>query len=72
MYYSVKFKTELRKDGNTFFECPFCFTKYKKNNEPSKNAKNVIHNFPTNTLENYKITGVCKNLPPGYTGFEQN
>ena len=25
------------------FECPFCWTKYKKNGEPWKNAKRVFH-----------------------------
>jgi hypothetical protein len=25
------------------FECPFCFTKYKMNGDPYKNAKRVIH-----------------------------
>ena len=25
------------------FECPFCWSKYKKNGEPTKNAKKVIH-----------------------------
>jgi len=25
------------------YKCPVCFTKYNKNGEPSKRAKNVIH-----------------------------
>lgn len=26
-----------------YYKCPFCFTKYKKNGEPYRTAKNVIH-----------------------------
>ena len=34
------------------FECPFCWTKYKKNGEPYKNAKRLIHRHGScNTFE---------------------
>ena len=26
-----------------FVKCPFCFSKYKKNGEPYKTARNLIH-----------------------------
>jgi hypothetical protein len=36
-----------------YFECPFCWTKYKKNGEPYKNAKRLIHRHGScNTFEN--------------------
>ena len=36
-----------------YFECPYCWTKYKKNGEPCKNAKRLIHcHGSDNTFEN--------------------
>jgi hypothetical protein len=33
---------------NTFgFECPFCWSKYKKNGAPCANAKRIIHTHGT-------------------------
>ncbi len=26
-----------------FIKCPYCFSKYKKNGEPYKSSKNIIH-----------------------------
>lgn len=35
---------QLRKDGDVFFRCPFCWSKYsKRNGEPLKNAKSKYH-----------------------------
>ena len=43
MLYEIKLIIELRKDGDALFKCPFCYTKYLKNNKPAKNALNLIH-----------------------------
>lgn len=41
------------REGNWLitFECPFCFSKYRKNNEPHKNAKNIDHTHGTDASE---------------------
>jgi hypothetical protein len=34
----------VNKGGKTcYFECPFCYTKYKKDGTPCKNAKRQVH-----------------------------
>lgn len=40
-------------DYHVTYECPFCFTKYNKNGQPSKRAKNHIHQH--GNLGNKKI-----------------
>lgn len=37
------------------YECPFCWSKYKKNGEPYKTAKRVIHHHGTDKKENHFI-----------------
>lgn len=39
----VKARIELRKNGKIEYECPFCFTEYKLNGNPRKNAKHKFH-----------------------------
>jgi len=41
-----------------YFECPFCWSKYKKNGEPYKNAKRLrhIHGNECHTSENRVTT----------------
>lgn len=55
------------------FECPFCFSNYKKNGEPYKRAKKVIHYHGSEgTLENRTTTRIkhCdKNRVPKFDYF---
>lgn len=37
------------------FKCPFCFTKYKKNGDPYKNAKHIIHKHGSNGNLNNRV-----------------
>ena len=47
------------------YECPFCYTKYKKNGEPYKTAKHEIHKHGADgKLENrieHRISHCAKN-----------
>lgn len=41
------------------FTCPHCFSKYKKNGEPYKRAKNLVHTHGSNNdLSNRRETRV--------------
>ena len=42
------------------FECPFCYTRYKKNGDPAKSAKNAthVHTNSKGTTENQIFTRV--------------
>ena len=74
MLYKINLHYELRKGGEIYFECPFCWSKYKKNNKPSKNAKNVFHKLESeqiNIVDKRSVISrnVCDNIPDEYDGF---
>lgn len=49
----VRAISELRKDGDTYFKCPFCCTSYNKNNRnPLKKATRKFHSLKSFILEN--------------------
>lgn len=51
-------------DKTVTFECLFCWSKYKKNGQPYKTAKRVIHKHGSNSNLNNRIinrTGHCLN-----------
>jgi hypothetical protein len=54
-----------------YYECPQCWTKYKKNDEPYKNAKHQIHKHGSgNKLNNrieYRISHCPSRLNVRYT-----
>jgi hypothetical protein len=43
---------ELRQNGDVFFECPFCWSEYKKNGEPRKKARKKFHSI-VSIIKNY-------------------
>ena len=51
-----------------YFECPFCWTKYKKNGEPSKNAKKVIHCHGSNNELHNRKEHRSSHCPTRYRG----
>jgi len=74
VYVSTSATIELKPNGDTFFECPFCWTNYnKRNGNPTKNAsakchsiKSFMERFPDNVkVHNNNVTVVIEaaNVP---------
>ncbi len=57
-----------------YYKCPTCFTKYKKNGEPYKTAKHVIHRHGScNDLSNrteHRSHHKCYNNPSNTSTYE--
>lgn len=47
-YVDVILMSELRKDGDKYFKCPFCWSEYnKRNGNPLKKAVKKFHSIKT-------------------------
>jgi hypothetical protein len=59
-------------DVHLTFSCPFCYEKYKKNGDPYRNAKKLVH-LHGNDYINYKTRNFkCEGRAPHCKRLEKN